>query len=411
MGRRLGGLGAGHECLATISYQKVTRILQIHTRYREPGGEDVVADAERRLLEASGHEVVTVRCNSSDSSWRAAVQLASYAWNPISAATIMKVAKETQPDIAHFHNTWFAVSPTVLRSLKRAGIPTVVTIHNYRLMCANAQLMRNGAPCELCVGVVPWRAVQYRCYRDSSAASMAAGLGVQVHRSLGTWKRGVDQFLAPTEFLRERLIAAGLPEERIVVHPNFVADPGPRAEPPSASRRVVYVGRLSDEKGLAVALEAWRRASLRGLEFAIVGDGPQREDLVRNADDSVSFLGRLSQHEVHELLLTSRAMVSPSLWYEVHPLAVLEAFAAGVPVLGSAIGGLGEAIAPLGSQWGVVPGSIDAWTSALTCLVDDAIVEAGSTTARHLFETRYSTSIARRNLGVVYNRVLMDPPS
>lgn len=385
------------------------RILQIHTRYREQGGEDMVADAERRLLEASGHEVVTIRRNNSDSSLRAAAQLASYTWNPISAATIMKVAKETQPDIAHFHNTWFAVSPAVLRSLKRAGIPTVVTIHNYRLMCANALLLRNNGPCELCVGVVPWRAVRYRCYRDSRAASITAALGIQVHRSLGTWRRCVDQFLVPTEFLRVRLIAAGLPGQRIAVQPNFVADPGPRTNPPSASKRVVYVGRLSNEKGLAVALDAWKRAAPKGLKLVIAGDGPQRGELMQDADDSVSFLGRLSRHEVSDLLLTSRAMLVPSLCYEGQPLGVLEAFAAGVPVLGAATGGLGETIAPLGETWKVTAGSIDAWSDALAKLVDDTLIEAGSSAARHLFEARHSTLIAGQNLSTAYNRVLRNP--
>lgn len=389
----------------------VTKILQIHSRYREPGGEDIVADTERRILEESGHEVVAVHPRNGATGAQAAVQLATYAWNPISRARIMRVAKKTKPDIAHVHNTWFAVSPTFLQSLKSAGIPTVATIHNYRLMCGNAMLLRNGAPCERCVGVTPWPAVRYRCYRHSASASIAAALGIQVHRLIGTWERGVDQFLAPTEFLRDRLIAAGLPAQRIAVHSNFVDDPGPRPEPPSASTRVVFVGRLSDEKGLRVALDAWRRTSPTGLELVIVGDGPLRENLLRDAARSVSFLGRINHAEVQELLLTSRAVVFPSLWYEVQPLAVLEAFAAGVPVLGSALGSLGETIAPLGKAWGVVPGSIDAWADALTRLVKDDVVEAGSKTARQLFETKHSSSIARRNLGLIYDGLLIDPAS
>lgn len=378
------------------------RILQIHSRYREQGGEDIVARAERELLESAGNEVIEVQRENASNPIRAAAQLAGYTCNPLSTGAIVKVAKRTHPDIAHFHNTWFAVSPDALRSLQRIGIPTVVTIHNYRLVCANAQLLRDGAPCELCVGSSPWAGVRHRCYRNSSIASAAAALGIETHRLRRTWHRGVDKFLALTEFARGRLIAGGLPAERIAVHPNFVADSGRRTRPPSASKRVTYVGRLSPEKGLTVLLDAWAEAAPAGLELSIVGDGPQREQLVQRATRSVTFHGQLGRAEVSALLLDSRAAVFPSVWYEGQPLAVLEALAAGLPVAGSAIGGLDETIAPLGDSWCVTPGSTRAWANVLLQLSDDGLIDDRGRAARCLYEERYTPLIAQERLATTY---------
>jgi glycosyltransferase involved in cell wall biosynthesis len=386
----------------------VARILQIHTRYRESGGEDAVADAERRLLEDAGHEVIGVRRDNSASGPRAAAQLAGYTWNPLSTSAIMSVVDQTQPDIAHIHNTWFAVSPTVLRSLKKAGIPTVVTIHNYRLMCANAKLLRNGVPCELCVGSNPWPGVRYRCYRNNLAASTAAAFAIQAHRSLHTWRDNVDQFIALTDFSRERLIAAGLPAERIAVQPNFVADPGPRRSPPSASRTVAYIGRLSSEKGMHIALNAWIEAAPRGLELAIAGDGPERKKLEGLADSSVAFLGHLSRKEVDELLFTSRVALFPSLTYEGQPLGVLEAFAAGTPVLGSASGGLGETIAPLGAAWSVPAGDVGSWAEALSRITDEQFVNAGGVAARRAYDEQHTCDLALERRESTYERLCAD---
>jgi glycosyltransferase involved in cell wall biosynthesis len=383
----------------------MARILQIHAHYREPGGEDAVVEGERSLLEEGGHQIIPVRRENASGGLRVATQLASYIWTPFSTRAIQRVVEQAKPDVAHVHNTWFGIPPATLRALKRACVPTVATIHNYRLMCANAMLLRDNGPCELCVGSTPWSGVRYRCYRNSASASVVAAAGIQVHRSLGTWTGSIDQFLCPTEFLRDRLIAAGLPREAIAVHPNFVADPGHRAEPPSASRLVAYVGRLSEEKGLSVALEAWRRVAPQGLELAIAGDGPQREQLMREADKSVSFLGRLSRSEVNALLLSSRAVILPSICYEGQPLGVLEALAAGTAVLGSAIGGVGETIAPLGKEWRVTPGSVDDWASALGHLADDSFVDTGGRAARRTYEEHFKPQLARARLERIYTRL------
>ena len=218
--------------------------------------------------------------------WRrrptAAAMLAS-PWNPAAARRLRAAARRARPDVAHVHNTWFALTPSVVAALDGIVVPVVVTLHNYRLLCANASLFRDGRPCQDCVGTHPWHGVQHRCYRGSAVSSTAVAATIAVNRALGTWERHVRLFLALNDFARDRFVAGGLPADRVWVKPNSVGDPGPRAGPPSRSRTVLVAGRLTPEKGVGVLLEAWRRLAPADLELVIAGDGPMRAELERAA--------------------------------------------------------------------------------------------------------------------------------
>jgi glycosyltransferase involved in cell wall biosynthesis len=381
------------------------RVLQIHTRYRQPGGEDGVADAELALLRSAGHTVASIRRRNSSRPSSAAVQLATYPWNPVSTRRILESARLVRPQIAHIHNTWFATSPQLLPELKRANIATVVTLHNYRLMCLNAELLRDGVPCELCVGRNPVPGVRHRCYHGSSSQSAAAAAGIISHRRLKTWSRGVDTFFALTEFSRQRFIAAGLPADRIVVEPNFVPDAGPRQLSPSSSRQISFVGRLSREKGLIQALEAWSSMGPTDFHLTVAGDGPERSSLEAASPKSVRFVGNLGRNAVDHLLRESRAVLFPSLAYEGQPLGVLEAFAAGTPVLGSELGGLGETIRPLGPDWSIRRTS-GSWRTGLERLSSDDFVDEGGRKARSVYDTTYSPDHKLRRLEVNYEAAI-----
>ncbi len=150
------------------------RILQIHNSYRNLGGEDSVVRSDAALLRAAGHDVVEYMVANPPGRLGAAGALAVSSWNPISARQLAEIADRTKPDIAHVHNTWYRASPSVLGTLRKKGIGVVLTVHNFRLVCANGLLYRNGAPCTDCVGTHPWRGVVHRCYRDSFVASTAA---------------------------------------------------------------------------------------------------------------------------------------------------------------------------------------------------------------------------------------------
>ena len=378
----------------------------MHTRYREPGGEDVVVKAEAELLRAAGHEVTQWQAQNPQGTSGAVAALALSPWNFRAAHSMGRVATRLRPHVAHVHNTWFAMSPSVLPALRRAGVPVVMTLHNYRLLCANSVLFRDGRPCEDCIGTHPWHGLRHRCYRDSALQSLPAAGTIAVHRLLGTWRREVSLFLAPNEFSRERFVWGGLPPERIRVKPNFVADPGPRTVPNSASPTVLYVGRLVAEKGLGVLLEAWRRAAVGSLELVIVGDGPLRPALQRLAVPGVRFAGRLPAEEVRRRMLAARALVLPSLSYEGQPMVALEAVAAGVPVLASDIGGMPELLRPLGSCWLVPPGVEEAWAAALRRLTDARLVEQGGRQARATYEQSLTEASALDALEAAYELAL-----
>jgi glycosyltransferase involved in cell wall biosynthesis len=380
------------------------RILQLHTSYREAGGEDAVVRAEADLLRRLGHEVVEHRAHNPAGVVGASVALSLSPWNPHAARAVLRAVEAAQPDVAHVHNTWYAMSPAVLGPLRRAGVPVVATLHNFRLMCANALLFRDGGPCELCVGSHPWNAVRHRCYRGSAVLSVPAAGAIALHQALGTWEQNVDLFVALNEFARARFIRGGLPPGRTLVKPNFVADPGPRGRPPSSSPTVLYVGRLGPEKGVDVLLDAWRRLGETPLKLVIVGDGPLQAQLERQAGPSVRFEGRRSPEDVRRHMLTARALVFPSICYENQPMAVLEALAAGLPVLGSATGGVPELLQPVGGQWLVAPRDVSAWVDALRLLEDDGWVDEGSARARASYERSFTEASAGEALVAVYER-------
>jgi glycosyltransferase involved in cell wall biosynthesis len=396
------------------------RVLQVHTRYREEGGEDAVVRAEADLLAQAGHDVVLHLARNPSSPVASTGLLAMSSWNPLAAGELRAVAERVRPDVAHVHNTWYALSPSVLAALADAGVPVVMTLHNYRLLCANAQLFRNGGPCQDCVGSHPWHGVRHRCYRGSVLASTAASAMIALNRRRATWERHVALFLTMTEFSKERFVAAGLPEERIRVKPHSVADPGPRPAPPSASREILYVGRLSKEKGLSVLLDAMTAAQEAGLKLLVIGDGPERAALERRAGSGVRFAGRLEPAQVRDRMRRARALAFPSLWYETFGMSVVEAMAAGLPVIASDLGGTREIV---GDRTGRLPppGDVAAWRTALLGLADAAFVDQAGSAGRQRWARQFSPSAvlpalegayrwaARTRLGGAYSR-FREPP-
>ncbi|MGH3518016.1 MAG: glycosyltransferase [Haloechinothrix sp.] len=383
------------------------RILQIHNQYSLPGGEDSVAETEAALLTEAGHQVVPVRPNNPEGGMRAAAGLAGAVWNPSRFAEMRRLVRAKQPDVAHAHNTWFSLSSSVFDALHGAGVPTVMTLHNYRLVCGNALLFRDGKICTDCVGSHAWHAVGHGCYRGSKAQSAVAAATIAAARRRGTWSR-VNLFLAPSQFVKDTYVAAGFTPESILVKPNVVADPGPRAEPPSASSRVLYVGRLAPEKGIATLLEAWRSSAsaLGDLELMIVGDGPSRSSLERAAPGNVRFTGWVDGDQLRRLMLGSRALVVPTECYETFGLVAVEAMAAGMPAVCSAIGGTAEVAGQLGGGWLVTPGDPVAWGAALVGLTDDGQVDSAGEKGRCLFEQKYTFAEGLRMTLAAYRRAI-----
>lgn len=375
------------------------KVLQIHTEYREAGGEDAVVAAEAALLRAAGHEVVQWTNRNPAGGLTAVQALLRSPSNRSAAAAVGATARSADPDVVHVHNTWYATSPSIFRALQDAvSGPVVMTLHNYRLVCANGLLLRDGIPCELCVGSSPWKAVRYACYRESRIQSAAAATTIAVNRRRGSWAEGVDRFLALTDFARRRAVAGGLPAEKVETKPNFVPDPGARPRPPAESRRVLFVGRITAEKGIRTLVEGWLSGAPKGLELVVAGDGPLFAELAARDLAGVTMLGRVDRAGVQDLMFRSRALLFPSEWYEGMPMTLLEAFSSGLPVMGSDLGSMTEMLAPFGKRWLVTPGSVEDWSEKLATLGDDSAVAAAGSTSRRLWEGEYGPEQALENL-------------
>jgi len=310
------------------------RIGVFHNRYLQRGGEDSVVDFSVELLAKAGHEVHLFAIDNREEIAAVrggALRAALYArWNPTIAARVAEFVAQHPIDVAHVHNTFPLLSPSLHPALRERGIPVVQTLHNYRLLCANGLFFRAGRPCEACVERGPWNAVRHGCYRGSRAQTLVWSEMTAHHRRRGTWPASADLFTAPSEFARARLWPADLPATRVRVVPNPVADPG---KPGGAREGAVFVGRLSPEKGVGLLLEAWR--ALDGFPLTIAGTGPEEPRLRALADEipGVRMLGEVSRERVAELLGGAAFAVAPSLWYETFGMAVAEAMAAGTAVV------------------------------------------------------------------------------
>ena len=248
------------------------KVLLLHNRYRQPGGEDRVAAAEASLLRRHGIRVIEPDFENAIAArgrLRQTFELAAQsAWSADSYQRVRKLCELHRPDVAHVHNFWLRMSPSVHAACRDAGVPTVQSLHNYRIVCVNALLLRNGTVCEACVGKVPWRGAVRRCYRGSFWASAAAAGMIVTNRLRGTWTHQAAALVTPSTHSRGKLLAAGLPRDRIFVKPNSVDDPGEPPSAPSTSDSAVFLGRLSPEKGVDVLLRAWARSKLGVLPAA-----------------------------------------------------------------------------------------------------------------------------------------------
>jgi glycosyltransferase involved in cell wall biosynthesis len=314
------------------------RVLFVHNRYRLPGGEDAVVDAEIELLRSRGHEVeVYIRDNHELEGMQPLAAFVQTVWSRRSSQDIDGLIRAFHPDVIHVHNTFARVSSSIYWAAARAGVPVVQTLHNFRLMCVQAMFLQNDEVCEDCLGRVPWRGVLRKCYRRSHLESAALAATLGVHRALGTFRDKVTRYIALTEFCRGKFIEGGLPASRVVVKPNF-AEVAPPDDVPR--RGGLYVGRLSSEKGMATLMAALEL--LPGTVLDVIGDGPEAAR-VRD-HPGLSLQGWLSHEEIYARMRSASYLVMPSIWYENFPRTLVEAFGNGLPVVASHRGSLLELV-------------------------------------------------------------------
>jgi glycosyltransferase involved in cell wall biosynthesis len=324
------------------------KIIIAHNVYRQQGGEDVVFEQERQLLERAGHEVrVYRRSNHEIDSYpgvKRLVLLKKAIWSGDTYKEFGDMLRRDKPDVVHIHNTWLMISPSIYQACKEAGVPVVQTFHNYRLMCPAGTFFRDGKTCEECLDHGQWRSVLHGCYRDSRLITAAKALMLATHRWRGTWA-GIDYYIALSEFSRNQFLRGGFPAEKLFVKPNFVhPDPGMCTE---KGDYALFIGRLSPEKRVSTVLSAWTQLRSH-IPLHIVGGGPEAAQLQEQASrqglTDVHFEGHVPRDKGLAFLRRARFLVFSSEWYENFPVTIAEAFACGVPVICSRMGAMQEII-------------------------------------------------------------------
>jgi glycosyltransferase involved in cell wall biosynthesis len=323
------------------------RVLMVHNSYQQAGGEDSVFDAELALLRSRGHDPLIYRMHNDRVKGMGPAQLAAATvWNRRTYRELHDVMSTNQVDVCHIHNTFPLISPSAYYAARRAGVPVVQTLHNYRILCPAATFFRDGRECVECLGKsLPWPSVRHACYRGNRGATAVTAAMLFTHRLLGTWRKHIDRFVALTDFSRQQFIAGGLPAEKIVVKPNCLdADPGLGA---GAGGFALFAGRLVQEKGILVLLEAWRNVAA-GRQLVIAGDGPLAQDVAHavSTTPGIEWLGTQPRERILQLMREASFLVVPSLWYEGFPMTIVEAYACGLPVIASRIGSIASVVRP-----------------------------------------------------------------
>lgn len=369
------------------------RIALVHSQYLsgDLSGENRVVADETGLLQAAGHDVATFTPSARVGAG-SLVLTREAIWSSSAVQHVRQLVDEFRPDVVHVHSLYPALSPAVLRIKP----PIVMTLHNARLLCLPATLLRSGVDCEACVGKVPWRGVAYACYRASRPASAALAASLTLHRAAKTFEN-VSIFLAVSEFVRTKHIEAGFDAERIRVKANFVQ---PAKRRVGAGSPFLYVGRLTSEKGVDTLLRSWGEAPLE-----IVGDGEERKNLERQAPPSVRFLGAVPAERVPELMAQARGLLIPSR-SEGLPRVVVEAFAAGVPVIASRVGGLPELVDDGVNGLLVDVDDVDGWRFAIQRLTADNESIRLGTGAFDTWQKRHSPAMGLDQLEAAYSEAI-----
>ncbi|MQA14199.1 MAG: glycosyltransferase [Pseudonocardiaceae bacterium] len=327
------------------------RVLVVHNRYRseQPSGEDRVVDQETALLADAGHRVSRFERRSDDIAAMPLLEKAAVPfrvpWNPAVRSDLASRLRAERPDVVHIHNTFPLLSPSVVAACTDAGVPTVATLHNYTMVCPPGTLYREGRVCTDCVGALSVPAVRHGCYRGSRAATIPLAVNMVANRR--RWWSGVARFFCISNAQHNILVQSGMPAQRLSVKHNFVPDPGARRSGPG--EYLLYLGRLTDEKGVRLLMTAWdliRADGGLGMPLVLAGAGPLHGELAQWAQgrDDVRYLGMQTRAECAELLTGAGAVVAPSAWMETFGLVVVEAMAAAVPAVAAAHGAFVELV-------------------------------------------------------------------
>lgn len=382
------------------------RILLIHNFYQDPGGEDAVFEQEGSLLARMVD--VDMLTFKNKKGFKGAIQTLLYPWNFIAGKSVRDAIRKHQPDVIHLHNFHYALGPIVIRIARKAKIPLVMTVHNYRLVCPSATLFHDGELFTDSIGrSFPWKAVWMGVHAHSVGKTFWFAFWNWLHRVTGTWKQ-VSKYIALTDFAKAILLKSklGLEDDQILVKQNFVA-----ATPPTAKERkshFLFVGRLTTEKGIDMLMDTFKNTS---HVIKIAGDGPLK-DVVHQAaatHNNIRYLGAISKDDVITQLAECSALIFPSIWYEGMPMTIIEAFSQGTPVIASDLGAMKSMIVDGWNGLLFEAGESTNLAEKLEKWTELELEEKNriSTTARTAYQTLYTSEQNKDLLLQIYKQAIL----
>jgi len=369
------------------------KILQVHNTHILPGGEDITVETECLMLRQYGHQVEQWVVDNAIIQDAGPIQKAKIALKSIwSRQAIRQLQRRIQifhPDIVHVHNTFPLISPSVYAAAHGAGVPVVQTLNNFRLICPASPLYRNGQLCDDCLNkFFPYPGIIHACYRNSRLQTGVSAVTLFLNRLRGTYRDDVDLYIAPSECVRRQFIKGGLPSEKIRVKPHFVTSDFKMGRHEGGF--ALYVGRLVAHKGVHTMLRAWSRLRV-DIPLKIVGDGPLAPLFQKELPRGVEYLGVVPHDNVLKIMQDARLLLFPSQWYEPFGYAMVEAFATGLPVVGSRLGNIPEIVREGVSGWLFTPGDAEDLAETIEAAWRDSTeLKKRGALARKQYEEEYT---------------------
>lgn len=391
-------------------------ILQVHNRYKITGGEWTVLNQEYNLLskDHSVDQLIVDNREELNSLYNKLKLIFTTHYNRTSKELVRQKIRESNAEIMHVHNFFPLLSPSVFEASKEEGIPSVLTLHNYRLIHPNGYLLHNGKIDERSIHGSAYSCVPDGVYRDSILQTAVVAHMIEFHRKRGTWAENVDCLLCLTQFAKSKFVEAGLPGEKLIVKPNFVDDPFQRQNFSEVADQkenfYLFIGRISEEKGVRTLINAWDSLKKElNAKLLILGDGPLRKELEEKSNNNprISWLGFVGKDRVLNYLEKAKALMFPSEWYEGMPMTILEAFSAATPVISTNFGSQAEIVDHKKTGLHFETGSKKSLMEAVERFESNKQKQKEmSLAARREYEEKYTPEINRSKMKSIYQKLV-----
>jgi glycosyltransferase involved in cell wall biosynthesis len=387
------------------------KILVVHDRYQQAGGENAAVDAQVELLRQQGNEVILYQRDNQEIEEYSFFQKFRFFFSTFysfrTVREIRQLVRRERPDIAHVHNVFPLISPSVYRILKIEKIPIIQTIHNFRFLCPNGLFFTRGQICEACKMGHYGNAIRWKCYRGNFLLSLLYAVTICLHRKIGTFDFP-SAFIIVNPYTRQKLLETQFTDgDKIHYIPNFV-QPQEKFYEVSHQAGIVYLGRLSAEKGVDDLLTC--QNLLPDLKFTIAGVGPDEErlrEIAKAGTGHVEFIGYVSGEKKNELIQQALAFVIPSKWYEQMPIVFLEVLASGKPLIVPDMGGWNSLVIDGENGFLYKPGDVSDLAEKIKLLLNNpGLVEKMGDSARIIYHKNYSPEVHYSKLIAIYQETI-----